>query len=577
MAYAARSDFKMRSLMKPGCVSFLAWSINFHLTVSDPEKRWSSSYTVAHRADGARYGGPLSNDEKHLIDSDEVTDEDFKEFLWEITKGDVELEKGLLKAINSEYEDYCAHPPDFQWNMMPSPLHKKELEADNLELVGVQLVFRHGARDLASNQQCFKPMNESFGGCHLASLVLFERLSGTDANPMMHEHPLPLVKQVINAYPNSSRHVWTPHVTCGRGELLDEALPMTEAFARALQSKYFHRLPKYPKWEDMRFYASDEQRTLGTLYYILHMLLPLGLPHGTRLFPLFTRPPDTDPWECNVPCRRAMTFRREMDYHTAAVVKKAFPGFAARWKAMAGTDFLATFKDCLNVGKCTHQKDLKLPSGIQPHEHLFKEAQKVSLAVFHKNYLKDMRSQQLLMAPVLLELENYLLEQVAGTGPMVNFWSSHDETMISVLAALGIWDGVWPPYTDSMVLEVYRSKDKKQAYFRWLRSAKPLPMPWCTGSKAGPSGLCKVEFFLPEEIKELRDQDVYNRECSLLSEQEEPFSAFSFTAIIFMALSLCITSCMCGYLMRDALHWCRSNRNPEQNDLGQSLLRVSAV
>lgn len=487
---------------------------------------------------------------------------DFKAFLSEVTRGDSELQSRLLGAIYDDFKDYCAHPPDFQWSMMPEPLPQEVLSSLHLELAGVQLIFRHGARDLTSDQQCFNPMNESFKHCHLASMVAFAKINSDSDAPF-----LPLVKQVMDAYPSAMK---PSKVGCGLGELLDEAKPMTKAFGKALQATYFNSLPRYPGVQDMRFYAGDEQRTLGTLYYILEQLFPNGTESGD-LIPLFTRPPASDPWSRNVPCDRANAFLGSLDYKDPALVEHWFPSFAARWRRAAGTEFQANFKDCLNVAKCSAQQGLKLPMGLEVDSALFQESLRVSLAVYHRNFLKDVRAQQLLAAPALFEVEDYLMRLVADDGPLVAFWSSHDLTIMTLLVALGIWDGTWPPYTDAMILEVYRSKDNKsQAFFRWLRGGRALALPWCHDTEMRWSGLCDVQQFLPPEVKVLRNARIYDAECARTSDLEvhnttsnleksrtvhvSIFATWpSSLASTWMLSNLlfCTIGCMAGYVMRD--------------------------
>merc|ERR1719487_3090669 len=124
--------------------------------------------------------------------------------------------------------------------------------------------------------------------------------------------------------------------------------------------------------------------------------------------------------------------------------------------------------------------------------------------------------------------------------------------MISMLVALGIWDGIWPGYTDSMLLEVYRSTDdKNQAFFRWLRSGKPLQLPWCRSSDLG---LCNVKDFLPKDIRELRDSHRYAQECAISTTQEDLHLPVPITASLALQLSLAaaisLCSLVCGCMIR---------------------------
>lgn len=505
------------------------------------------------------------------------TEKALRGFVAQVATGDRVLQNRLSSAIDDALgSGHCAHPPNFQWDMMSKPLNQEILNASGLEFSAAQLVFRHGARDIISSMQCFAPMNRSLQDCHLSSMVLFQKLGG-------REHAVPLVKTVINRHRHETRMVEeVRHMVsdCARGELLDEALPMTNAFGAALEAKYFKHLPRYPKLTDMWFYASDSQRTLGTLYYIIHQLRRDGVEEDGTVFPLYTRPHEADPWGRIVPCQRAMAFRETLSEMDPKMVQAWFPSLTKLWKEAAGTDFRASFRDCLTVAGCSGQEGLKLPQGLQPDSALYHMSVKVALALFQMTYLSDIRAQQLLVAPILFELEDSLLLQAAGDGPMVGFWSTHDGTMVSMLVALGAWDGSWPAYTESLVLELYHSKDDKaQAFFRWLRGGKPLTLPWCPTSSIGPRFLCNIKNFLPGEISLLRDAKVYARECAVPPSgnveamNTEKSLPTPLTGLIGFAF--CVLACAGGYLMHDVVWRVRTMLRPtSSSDISQALLPV---
>ena len=72
--------------------------------------------------------------------------------------------------------------------------------------------------------------------------------------------------------------------------------------------------------------------------------------------------------------------------------------------------------------------------------------------------MRDPEALHLLAAPVLIELEHFMIMQATQGSPLLAMWATHDTTILVFLAALGVWDGQWPPYTDTVVLEVYKEK-----------------------------------------------------------------------------------------------------------------------
>lgn len=98
-------------------------------------------------------------------------------------------------------------------------------------------------------------------------------------------------------------------------------------------------------------------------------------------------------------------------------------------------------------------------------------------------------------------------------------WATHDTTILVMLVALGLWDGQWPPYTDTLVLEVYKELKQQgsqrggRAFVRLLHGSTVLHLPWCKVHETIP-GLCSVESFLPPAIERFRDMKAYRRACN---------------------------------------------------------------
>ena len=194
--------------------------------------------------------------------------------------------------------------------------------------------------------------------------------------------------------------------------------------------------------------------------------------------------------------------------------------FAKQWKQAAGTDFQPGFKDCLLVATCSDQRELRLPELLQPGSPLFQEALRVSLKMYQEHYLRDPEALHLLAAPVLIELENFMIKQATQSSPMLAMWATHDTTMLVLLAALGVWNGQWPPYTDTIVLEVYKetSISNSSAHFRFLHHGVPVVFPWCesisNGQIPGVPGLCNLQSFLPPWIVPYRNMQHLREACA---------------------------------------------------------------
>lgn len=71
---------------------------------------------------------------------------------------------------------------------------------------------------------------------------------------------------------------------------------------------------------------------------------------------------------------------------------------------------------------------------------------------------------------LMRNIVNYMLKMISGDKLKLVLYSSHDQTIVNVLAAIGLLDeSSFVPFASRMVFEVYRSKgDPSQHYFRLL-------------------------------------------------------------------------------------------------------------
>jgi len=78
---------------------------------------------------------------------------------------------------------------------------------------------------------------------------------------------------------------------------------------------------------------------------------------------------------------------------------------------------------------------------------------------------------RLQMHPLLHEIAHRMLNRTRGyPSPKLVLYSGHDKTVTPLLKALGIYDGLWPPYGSRVVFEVY-SKEK-QYFLKVLYNGK---------------------------------------------------------------------------------------------------------
>ena len=91
----------------------------------------------------------------------------------------------------------------------------------------------------------------------------------------------------------------------------------------------------------------------------------------------------------------------------------------------------------------------------------------------NENSLANIKLQRLLMHPLMVEISQRLANVTRGIAPRrFVLYSGHDTTVMPLAVALGIHDGIWPPYATRLVIELYSkhsvASNKRKYYVRVL-------------------------------------------------------------------------------------------------------------
>ncbi|XP_011406697.1 PREDICTED: counting factor 60-like [Amphimedon queenslandica] len=89
-----------------------------------------------------------------------------------------------------------------------------------------------------------------------------------------------------------------------------------------------------------------------------------------------------------------------------------------------------------------------------------------------------------------------------------SLYSGHDTTLIQLLVALGIDEGIWPPYSSMMLFELY-STSTAPAAVRVLYNGKIKTLPFCNGQE-----LCSYETF-SNYLSTVTPPDDYQKFCQV--------------------------------------------------------------
>eukprot|EP00928_Gymnodinium_smaydae_P004610 TRINITY_DN11568_c0_g2_i2.p1 TRINITY_DN11568_c0_g2~~TRINITY_DN11568_c0_g2_i2.p1 ORF type:complete len:491 (-),score=72.02 TRINITY_DN11568_c0_g2_i2:160-1632(-) len=420
---------------------------------------------------------------------------------------------------------YCAHAPQ-QEHTLTSPLNADEIEAlKGATLVGLQVVVRHGARvptSTAKPKTCFAVENFSMDfDCGVRSSVEFSTSNNAYGLRMDLEYP-------------------TATWDCPFGALNQEAASQLAALANGLRKHYdFGALGI--DVDSTVFKGDDKPRILNTIYFLAAALYP-----AAKSIKAHATPSSTSAWSLTADCPQAKKeFSRTKKLSDIKIPPNS-SRFAAKWFQVAGTVFKPVgFKDCLMQAACTPKP---LPDGFTPE--LFRWAAREAVRANVAKFVDYAESYDALVAPAIFELQDALRLQTSGTAATkLYIYGSHDTAMIAIMVMLGIWDGVWPAYTETMVLEAYRAKtDTSKQFFRLLRKGVPVRVPRCGGT------VCHIDVLLSSGPQHLRQADAWEKRCFGKSQPdvdklwEKPFGAVGWT----FALCNTLVSAAVGSLMTAA-------------------------
>lgn len=391
---------------------------------------------------------------------------------------------------NAAYSGYCAHPP-VQERTVTSPLTEEEKRVlGNAELVGLQVAFRHGARVPCAFEgaaRCFNIENFTLEfDCGIQNRIELKTKSGFGSSGRLNLEPV---------YPLSIGK-------CGTGRLQNEAPLQFQAVAKSLKTNYdFEKLGITVETSHCR--SDDTPRTQGSMYFLLSALFPEARDIKLRVFPA-----EADGWSASAECPEV---QKEWAPLEAAADLPVVPGpwhsrMAGKWRDAAGTVFRPiSHKDCLTEVACT---PLPLPGGFT--KKLFRWALKKSLQRNKLKWAGHPEITSVLVAPALFDLQDMLKLQTQRRGPKLALWATHDTAIIGLMVSLGMWDGRWPVYAETLVMESYASIDDDgvtQTFFRMILRGHPLKLPGCN------STICPAKFFQTLGRQELRERTEWQKRC----------------------------------------------------------------
>ena len=338
------------------------------------------------------------------------------------------------------------------------------------ELVLVQTTTRHGDRTPISAIHS----SPAEWVCHAHTAVL----------PMAaRTATLPQVTRVYS-------HLWVGgreslRGNCSAGQLTNIGQEEQLELGETLRSRYVGSLlPLQLEEETLYIRASNVPRCLMSAEMLLNGLYPPSKenPSGTSVLPIYTIEKDLDPMTINEKlcpgiAVNVLDVLAKNKSLAEDIVFDLAPFVHEYDRALNTSDPIQALVDYDNIN-CRAKHGLPLP-GSPPmsndaYHALYLAWNKVGIALFNGSAFG--------LGPFFQTLLDNMHAVFSGTKPMPKFmlFSGHDTSVGPLLAALDVFDGIWPPYASHVSLELYTNSSSSSAFVRTLYQDAVVVLPGCT-------------------------------------------------------------------------------------------------
>lgn len=382
---------------------------------------------------------------------------------------------GLLAFLAAVDHPYCGRSPTPP--VPPVPVDERA----GLRLASAAAVIRHGARTPQAAFECWPGFDASATAWQCEQPESKVALGGLDFDVVY----------------GGARMVLGARTHCAAGQLLDEGRAQLRALGASLRAAYVGNnatiaplLPEaVPRFGEtgVALRSSTAPRAMASgQELIVGLLTPPSAP-GTAAAVARARADHPIRWEVAEhdmdwlwanpgACPRLDTIAAEAEAAFAADREAVAADKAARHAVASavGEGDLASLRgnpalDCLMASTCgasAQDAGSSLPKALRVDGPLHEQAWTALQASFARLMLHANASwSKLAMARVLEELRAHTRGAVDGLlgRPKLALWSGHDSTIMPLLSALGVYDGLWAKYAANLLVEIWLPAPGAQA------------------------------------------------------------------------------------------------------------------
>jgi acid phosphatase len=96
----------------------------------------------------------------------------------------------------------------------------------------------------------------------------------------------------------------------------------------------------------------------------------------------------------------------------------------------------------------------------------------INVDEWFRGYSQSSEYRRLGVGRLLGDIKDRALQAVSGGDTKLALMGCHDTTLSAMLATLGAFDKMWPPFTSSIAVETFRFKDQRNGMFDRLLGKK---------------------------------------------------------------------------------------------------------
>lgn len=426
--------------------------------------------------------------------------------------------------------------------------NKKHSKDQDLQLVAVQFVHRHGHRTPVHHPPApfipqHWPLCQSTLQTQQHDWLLAREHSQHPNSPSMPQHPLSEQKGEqefilqLEDHSQSSAPLF-PGSTLGKGncymgQLTDKGKQTMKALGERLRQLYVEKIgflaPEFRE-EEISVRTTDYTRTIESVQSLLKGLFPENGNSSTnsnssqrqQMIPISIRLEKDETMYQDSQCSKAKSlysaFLAQWNLQRSATMKELQQKYAAfagkKDPSLPRTyDFLTSY----------YGHGYKIDGITQDH---IAELEKV---VFERDYGHffdpnvGKEALKLCIGRFVGEMAEFFQGKVHNTAneeKKMKIYSGHDGTLVPLLAAFKMLpsEGEWPPYASNVTFELWKDPKEEKHWVRSKYQEKAVSLPECSlHTKAGDSTLCDARKWF--EIAMSVVPTDYSRECSIDKEK----------------------------------------------------------